>query len=67
MKEKLPQVDEVIAALGERCLGEGQEVKVYKIDTNPDFTVQVSHDAPAAFGLAEISADISVRTAKRRF
>lgn len=46
MKEKLPQVDEVIAALGERCLGEGQEVKVYKIDTNPDFTVQVSHDAP---------------------
>lgn len=43
---KLPSMDEVIAALGERCLGEGQEVKVYKIDTNPDFTVQLSHDAP---------------------
>nr|QIM10790.1 hypothetical protein PlAlph_6820 [uncultured Alphaproteobacteria bacterium] len=46
MREQLPLMDEIITAMCERCLGEGQEVKVYKIDTNPDFTVQVSHDAP---------------------
>lgn len=43
----LPTVSEVITALCDRCLGEGQEVKVYKIDTNPDFTVQKSLDAPS--------------------
>lgn len=43
----LPLTSEVITALCDRCLGEGQEVKVYKIDTNPDFTVQLSQDAPA--------------------
>lgn len=43
----LPAVSEIITALCDRCLGEGQEVKVYKIDTNPDFTVQLSQDAPS--------------------
>lgn len=42
----LPTTGEVITALCDRCLGSGQEVKVYKIDTNPDFTVQLSLDAP---------------------
>lgn len=43
----LPAISEIITALCDRCLGEGQEVKVYKIDTNPDFTVQLSQDAPS--------------------
>ena len=43
----LPTVSEVITALCDRCLGEGQEVKVYKIDTKPDLTVQKSLDAPS--------------------
>ncbi len=46
-KQQLPMMSEVIAALCDRCLGSGQEVKVYKIDTNPDFTVQISLDAPS--------------------
>ncbi len=44
---QLPLMSEVITALCDRCLGEGQEVKVYKIDTNPDFTVQLSQAAPS--------------------
>lgn len=44
---QLPLMSEVITALCDRCLGSGQEVKVYKIDTNPDFTVQISHEAPS--------------------
>ncbi len=44
---QLPLASEVITALCDRCLGSGQEVKVYKIDTNPDFTVQMSLDAPS--------------------
>ena len=49
----LPLVSEVITAICDRCLGEGEEVKVYKIDTNPDFTVQVSQDAPAVSVLVD--------------
>ena len=44
---KLPSTDEIITALCDRCLGAGSEVRVYKIDTNPDFTVQQSLDAPS--------------------
>lgn len=44
---QLPLASEIITALCDRCLGSGQEVKVYKIDTNPDFTVQMSLDAPS--------------------
>ncbi len=44
---QLPLTSEVITALCDRCLGSGQEVKVYKIDTSPDFTVQMSLDAPS--------------------
>lgn len=57
MKDKyhynLPLVSEVITAICDRCLGEGEEVKVYKIDTNPDFTVQVSQDAPSVSVLVD--------------
>lgn len=43
---QLPLVGEIITALCDRCLGSGDEVRVYKIDTNPDYTVQISLDAP---------------------
>lgn len=50
---QLPNTEEVITALCDRCLGSGQEVKVYKIDTNPDYTVQISLDAPPVSVLKE--------------
>jgi len=51
--QEIPAMGEVITALCDRCLGSGSEVKVYKIDTNPDFTVQISHDAPPLSVLKE--------------
>lgn len=42
----LPTVSEVITALCDRCLGSGEEVRVYKIDTNPDYTVQQNLESP---------------------
>jgi len=58
----LPTVSEVITALCDRCLGEGQEVKVYKIDTNPDFTVQKSLDAPSVSVLKDYLQKYPVKT-----
>lgn len=42
----LPSVDEIIFAMSETPLGEGEEAKVFKIHTNPKYTVRVSHFAP---------------------
>ncbi|MBP5215768.1 MAG: hypothetical protein J6039_04345 [Alphaproteobacteria bacterium] len=51
---KLPTIDEVVFAMsGEQILGEGEEATVYKIPTNPDYTVRVSKDAPAFEELAK--------------
>jgi hypothetical protein len=44
MDMKLPAIDEIVFALGELPLGEGNEARVYKIHTNPKFTVRVSKD-----------------------
>lgn len=47
MKNKsLPSIDEILFAMSEEPLGMGEEAKVYKIHTNPDYTVRVSNDAP---------------------
>lgn len=47
MKERvLPSIDEIIFAMSEEPLGMGDEAKVYKIHTNPDYTVRVSNNAP---------------------
>lgn len=51
----LPNIDEVIFAISEEPLGMGEEAKVYKIHTNPMYTVRVSNDAP---GLQELSERI---------
>ena len=45
-KRILPSKDEVVYAMSEEPLGKGEEAKVYKIHTNPDYTVRVSNDAP---------------------
>lgn len=45
-KRTLPSLDEIIFAISEAPLGMGEEAKVYKIHTNPDYTVRVSNDAP---------------------
>lgn len=45
-KRVLPSIDEVIYAMTEEPLGAGDEAKVYKIHTNPDYTVRVSNEAP---------------------
>lgn len=42
----LPTTGEVITALCDRWLGAGDEVRVYKIDTNPDYTVQQNLESP---------------------
>lgn len=44
MDMKLPAIDEIVFALGELPLGEGNEARVYKIHTNPKFTVRVAKD-----------------------
>ena len=47
MKERiLPSPEEVIFAISEDPLGMGEEAKVYKIHTNPGYTVRVSNEAP---------------------
>ncbi len=49
----LPTVDEVLFAMSERPLGMGEEAKVYKVHTNPKFTVRVSNEAPSFEILAQ--------------
>ena len=47
MKERLlPNIDDILFAMSEEQLGRGEEAVVYKIHTNPDYTVRVSNDAP---------------------
>lgn len=45
-KRILPSIDEIIFAISEEPLGMGDEAKVYKIHTNPFYTVRVRKDAP---------------------
>ena len=52
----LPSVDEIFFAMSDPPLGEGEEAKVYKVHTNPKYTVRVSHHAPA---LDELRAQLS--------
>ena len=40
----LPKKEELITALSTRPLGNGSEARVYKIPTNPQLTLRVSHD-----------------------
>jgi len=49
----LPTIDEVLFAMSERPLGMGEEAIVYKVHTNPKFTVRVSRDAPSLEILAQ--------------
>ena len=42
----LPSVDEMVYAISEEPLGMGEEAKVYKVHTSPDFAIRVSNDAP---------------------
>lgn len=51
--KKLPSIDEIIFAMSEEPLGMGEEAKVYKIHTSPDYTVRVSNSAPKLDVLAE--------------
>ena len=53
-KRILPSLDEIIYALSEEPLGMGAEATVYKIHTNPDYTVRVSRDAPNLETLSRI-------------
>lgn len=43
----LPSADEIISAMYDTPLGEGEEAKVYKIHTSPQYTVRVNHYAPS--------------------
>lgn len=52
-KRILPNLDEIIYAISEEPLGMGAEAKVYKIHTDPDYTVRVSNNAPDLETLSE--------------
>lgn len=39
-KNDLPEIDEIVFAVSEAPLGEGAEAQVFKIHTNPNFTVR---------------------------
>ena len=43
----LPDVDEILFSMSEQPLGKGEEATVYKVHTNPKYTVRVSHNAPS--------------------
>jgi len=45
-RRPFPSIEEIIFAISEDPLGMGAEAKVYKIHTNPDYTVRVSNEAP---------------------
>ncbi|MBO6289847.1 MAG: hypothetical protein J6N45_05940 [Alphaproteobacteria bacterium] len=53
-KRILPSLDEIMFAISEEPLGMGEEAKVYKIHTNPDYTVRVSNNAPDFDQLSKI-------------
>ena len=46
-RRDLPDTEEILFAMSEAPLGMGEEATVYKIHTNPDYTVRVSNDAPS--------------------
>ena len=49
----LPSIEEILFAMSEEPLGRGEEATVYKIHTNPHYTVRVSNDAPKFETLAK--------------
>ena len=40
----LPTNDEIIFAVSEPPLGEGEEARVFKVHTSPHFTIRMSRD-----------------------
>lgn len=52
----LPTVEEILFAISEVPLGEGEEAKVYKVHTKPIYTVRVSHNAPPLAHLHQLLA-----------
>ena len=52
-KRELPTKDEILFAISEEPLGRGEEAKVYKVHTNPDYTVRVSNEVKDYESLAQ--------------
>ena len=55
----LPDIGEILFAMSEQPLGEGEEAKVYKVHTKPKYTVRVSHNAPQLKDLHKLLAENS--------
>ena len=53
-KRELPTKDEILFAISEEPLGRGEEAKVYKVHTNPDYTVRVSNEVKDYESLAKM-------------
>ena len=53
-EQVLPSIEEILFAMSEQPLGEGAEAKVFKIHTNPKYTVRVSLECPPLSVLSEI-------------
>ncbi len=53
-KHELPTKDEILFAISEEPLGMGEEAKVYKVHTNPDYTVRVSNEIKEYESLAKM-------------
>ena len=53
-KRELPTRDEILFAISEEPLGRGEEAKVYKVHTNPDYTVRVSNEVKDYESLAKM-------------
>lgn len=51
---ELPTRDEILFAISEEPLGRGEEAKVYKVHTNPNYTVRVSNDIKDYESLAKM-------------
>lgn len=56
----LPTVEEILFAMSELPLGEGEEAKVYKVHTKPIYTVRVSHNAPPLAELHQLLTENSL-------
>lgn len=56
--ERFPEIEEILFAMSEQPLGMGEEATVYRIHTNPKFTVRVSNRAPKLDQLGEQMAAV---------
>ncbi len=56
----LPTVEEILFAMSEMPLGEGEEAKVYKVHTKPMYTVRVSHNTPPLIELHQLLTENSL-------